>query len=230
MKRACLTVAGICVVVGLAAPSVAGQVKLEIRGGLVTLEAKDATIREIFAEWARVGNTRVANAESAPGGPMTILLVGVPEREALETLLRSVGGFLAVARTSPSDYGSAYVQILLMPVARPSVGAAAAAGRPGPQPQQQPARDRIVIPPPVAADEDDGIQMMPMPGQNPYGGAQQPGMPTFGQFGGVNAANPNGPQASQSPTPPPGAQAAPRPGMPTAPMIIKPPAQAGEIK
>jgi hypothetical protein len=214
MKRACLTVAAICVVVGLAAPSVAGQVKLEIRGGLVTLDAKDATIREIFAEWARVGNTRVANAESAPGGPMTILLVGVPERQALDTLLRSVGGFVAVARTSPPDSGSVYDQIVVMPVARPSVGTAAAVGRPGPQPQQQPSRDRIVIPPPVAADEDEGIQITPMPAQNPYGGAQQPGMPTFMQFGGVNAANPNGPQAIQTPTPP----------------LITPPGQAGEIK
>ena len=230
MNRACLTVAAVCVVVGLAAPSIAGQVRLEIRGGLVTLDAKDATIREIFAEWARVGKTQVVNAETAPGGPLTLQFADLPERQALDTLLRSVGGFLAVARTSPLDVGSMYDRIVVMPVARPAVGAAAAANRAAAQPQQILPRDRIVIPPPVAADDDEDVQVAaPMPGQGAYGGAQQPGMPTFVQFGGVNAANPNLPQASQTPKPPPAAEASPRPGMVTTP-IIKAPGQPGEIK
>ena len=81
-----------------------------------------------------------------------------------------------------------------------------------------PSRDRIVIPPPmVVTDEDEEPQTAPMPGQGAYGGAQQPGMPTFVQFGGASAANPNAPQASPTPKPPPGAQASPRPGMVTAP-------------
>jgi hypothetical protein len=221
--------AAVCVVVGVATPSIAGQVKLEIRGGLVTLEAKDATIREIFAEWARVGKTQIVNAETAPGGPVTLQFAEVPERQALEILLRSVAGFLAVARTSPLDSASLYDHIMVMPVARPAVGGASAGGRAAAQ-QAPPTRDRIVIPPPmVVADEDEGPQMAPMPGLGPYGAAPQPGMPTFVQFGGVSAANPNDPQAGQTPKPPPGAQAAPRPGMVTAP-AIKPPGQPGEIK
>jgi hypothetical protein len=230
MTRACLTVAAICAVVGLAAPSIAGQVKLEIRGGLVTLEAKDATIREIFAEWARVGKTRVVNAETAPGGPLTLQFAEVPERQALDIILRSVAGFLAVPRTSPLDSASMYDRILVMPVARPAGVAPSAGGRASSQPQQMPSRDRIVIPPPmVVTDEDEEPQTAPMPGQGAYGGAQQPGMPTFVQFGGASAANPNAPQASPTPKPPPGAQASPRPGMVTAP-VIKPPGQPGEIR
>jgi hypothetical protein len=229
MTRACLTVAAACVAVGLAAPSIAGQVKLEIRGGLVTLEAKDATLREIFAEWARVGKTQVVNAETAPGGPLTLQFAEVPERQALGILLRSVAGFLAVARTSPLDSASLYDRIMVMPVARPALGGASAGGRAAAQPQQ-PSRDRIVIPPPmVVADEDEEPQIAPMPGQGAYGGAQQPGMPTFVQFGGVSAANPNAPQASPTPRPPPAAQPSPRPGMVTTP-VIKPPGQPGEIK
>jgi hypothetical protein len=217
MNRACLTVAAVCVVVGLAAPSIAGQVKLEIRGGLVTLEAKDATIREIFDEWARVGQTRVVNAERVPGGPISIRLDGVPERQALDTLLRSVGGFLAVARTSPQESTSIYDRIMVMPVARPAAVAASAGGRPTSQ-VQQPSRDRIVIPPPmVVADEDEEAQAVPIQGQGAYGGAQQPGMRTPVQFGGVYTPNPNAPQASPVPMPPPEAQPAPRPGMPTTP-------------
>jgi len=230
MNRASLTVAAVCVVVGLASPSIAGQVKLEIRGGLVTLEAKDATIREIFAEWARVGQTRVVNAESVPGGPITVSLNGVPERQALETLLRSVGGFLAAGRTSPIDAASIYDRIVVMPVARPAAAAASAAGGRSVSQPQQPSRDRIVVPPPmVVSDEDEEAHVAPMQGQGAYGGAQQPGMRTTVQFGGVNAPSQNVPQASPIPTPPPAAQAAPRPGMVTTP-IIKPPGQAGEIK
>jgi hypothetical protein len=223
MNRACLTVAAVCVVVGVAAPSIAGQVKLEIRGGLVTLDAKDATIREIFAEWARVGQTRVVNAENAPGGPITVRLDGVSERQALETLLRSVGGFLAVARTAPPESASIYDRIVVMPVARPATVAASAGGRPASQPQQ-PSRDRIVIPPPmVVSDEDEETPTVSMPGPGGYGGAQQPGMRTSVPFGGAYTPNPNAPQASPVPTPPPEAQAAPRPGMPTAPAApVKP--------
>jgi len=196
MTRACLTVAAICVVVGLAAPSIAGQVKLEIRGGLVTLEAKDATIREIFAEWARVGKTRVVNAETAPGGPLTLQFTDVPERQALDIILRSVAGFLAVARTSPLDSASMYDRILVMPVARPAGVAAYAAGRAGSQPQQVPSRDRIMIPPPMmVTDEDEEPQTAPMPGPGAYGGAQQPGMPTPQlPFNGAGMASPGGRQ------------------------------------
>lgn len=228
MNRASLTVAAVCVVVGLASPSIAGQVKLEIRGGLVTLEAKDATVREILAEWARVGQTRVVNAESVPGGPIAVSLNGVPERQALETLLRSVGGFLAVGRTSPLDSVSIYDRIVVMPVARPAAVATSAGGRPASQPQQ-PSRDRIVIPPPTPADEDEDVQVMPLPGQGVYGGAQQPGMPTAVPFSVGGVQNQNVPQATQTPRPPPAAQSAPQPGMVTAP-IIKPPGQPGEIK
>jgi len=217
MNRACLTVAAFCVVVGLAAPSIAGEVKLEIRGGLVTLDAKDATIREILREWARVGQTRVVNADSVPGGPITVFLEGVPERQALEILLRSVGGFVAAARAAVQESASMYDRILVMPVARPAAAAASAGGRPASQPQQ-PSRDRIVVPPPmVVADDDEETRIAPIMGQGAYGGAQQPGMRTTVQFTGAPTPNPNAPQPSPVPAPPPAAQSAPRPGMPTAP-------------
>ena len=40
------------------------------------------------AEWAKVGETKVVNAEM-PGGPVTLELVDVPEKEALDILLRT---------------------------------------------------------------------------------------------------------------------------------------------
>ena len=116
-------------VVGIAGPSSAGQVQLTIRDGLVTLEAKDATLREILAEWARVGQTRVVNGESVAGGPLTLQLTDVPERRALDTLLRSAAGFIAAPRPVLQPSLSTYDRIVLMPGVRPAAvpGAAQAA-------------------------------------------------------------------------------------------------------
>src|SRR5512144_2619043 len=86
--------------VALGSPCWAGQVKLEIRGGLVTLSAKDASVREILSEWSRVGDTRIVNAERVPGGTVNIELNGVPEAKALDIVLRSVAGYVAAPRSA----------------------------------------------------------------------------------------------------------------------------------
>jgi hypothetical protein len=246
MNQPCRALAAACIVVGLAAPSFAGQVTLVIRGGLVTLEAKDATLREIFAEWARVGRTQVVNAERVPAGPLTVQLTDVPERQALDTLLRSAAGFLAVPRAVPEASASMYDRIVLMPGTRPAVastsGSAAASG---PSPLSF-SRDRNVPPPTVIVnDEDEQAPNMQMPVIGAPAGAAQPGMPTNPvPFNAPGLAFPNG-RLSQTPTqgnpsgipynpnqpvnpsapatgaaPPAGPsvpQAAPRPGMPTPP-------------
>lgn len=248
MKWPCRTVASAIVVVGLACPSWAGQVKLEIRDGLVTLDAKDASLREIFAEWSRVGQTRVVNAESVPGVPMTIQFTGVPERQALETLLRSAAGFVAAPRAVMQASVSVFDRIVLMPGTRPAGVPMAAAPTPSPAVQQQISmRDRALVPQPVVIDDpDDDPQpnaQTVVPGA--ASGAAQPGMPTapaapsngpygspFGNPYAPNAtANPyssQGTNPAATPTTPPMPQSASRPGVPTAP--IKPPDKTGEIK
>ena len=83
----------------LAAGSTAlADVQLTIRDGRVSLVAKDATVRQILTEWARVGQTKIVNVERIPGGPITLELKDVPEQEALEVLLRSVSGYMAAPR------------------------------------------------------------------------------------------------------------------------------------
>jgi hypothetical protein len=123
---------GIIVPAAGAGPSV----RLTIRDGSVWLAADRATASEILAEWARVGQTRIINGERVPGGPMTLELNGVPEQQALEVVLRSASGFLALARSivradalSPS-MTSRFERIMVLPVstAPPSPGALAAAG------------------------------------------------------------------------------------------------------
>ena len=53
-----------------AAPAHA-DVQLRIENGRVSLKATNATVREILAEWARVGQTQIVNGERMPGGPIT---------------------------------------------------------------------------------------------------------------------------------------------------------------
>jgi hypothetical protein len=200
MKWTCRTLAAASIVVGLVSPSYAGQVKLDIRDGLVTLDAKDATLREIFAEWSRVGKTKVVNAEKIPGGPMTVQLNGVPERQALETLLRSAAGFVAAPRAVSVASASMYDRIMLMPGLRPAVVPTySAAPPPAAQPQSPWARDRVVQPPAaVVDDEDEATNPQALPGAPPGavpGSASQPGMPTApAPYNGAGMVSPNGAQ------------------------------------
>src|SRR5438876_1149523 len=98
------------------APAARAEVQLSIRNGRVTIIAKDATVRQILAEWARVGKTKVVNGERIPGGPLTLELKDVPEAEALDVLLRALSGYLAAPRMSLTSADvSAYDSIIVMP-------------------------------------------------------------------------------------------------------------------
>src|SRR2546430_17119950 len=92
-----------------ASSTASADVRLTIQNGRVSLVAKDATLRQILAEWARVGQTKIVNAERVPGGPVTLQLTNVPEEQALATLLRSLTGYAAPPRPmvagNPSQCG-----------------------------------------------------------------------------------------------------------------------------
>jgi hypothetical protein len=92
----------------------AQEVRLNISNGLVTLSARDASLRQIMAEWERVGQTSIPNRERLPATPVTMSLSGVSESNALSTLLRTGYGYLAVTRAQALDNASMYRTILLM--------------------------------------------------------------------------------------------------------------------
>jgi hypothetical protein len=73
----------------VAAPAAAGELRLSMANGLVTLIAKDVTVREILAEWA--ASARRVNAEKLAGGG-DAGLTDVPEARALDAVLRSAAG------------------------------------------------------------------------------------------------------------------------------------------
>lgn len=103
----------VCLCHGVAA---AGTVTLTIRDGRVTLVARDATVRQVLTEWAKVGQTRIVNLEKVPGGPVSIDLTDVPESQALRVVLRSIGGFMAAPRAVPDATLSRFDRIVIMPV------------------------------------------------------------------------------------------------------------------
>lgn len=120
---------GVLLVVFSPATSTAQQVRLQLANGLVTLEATNATPAAILAEWARIGGTRIVDGDRVTGEPLTLKLEGVPERQALDTILRSAAGYIAAARPAGTPGVSTFDRIVVMPV---SVNAAAA--RSGPPP------------------------------------------------------------------------------------------------
>jgi len=99
-------------------------VSIQFNDGRVTLIAKNAPLRTILAEWARVGGSTIRNAERVTGNPVTLELNNVPEREALRVLLRSLGGYMAAQRRVDMPGASSLDRIFLIPTPAPANTAA----------------------------------------------------------------------------------------------------------
>ena len=92
----------------------AAGVQISIQDGRVSLDAQDVTVRQILAEWARVGRTRIVNAERLTGGPITLKFDAVPEKQALDIILRNVPGYMAAPRETVVTNASRYDTIMIM--------------------------------------------------------------------------------------------------------------------
>ena len=99
----------------VAAGSASAEVKVTLNSGRVSIVAKDATLRQILTEWARVGQTKIVNVERIPGGPMTLELADVPEGQALDVLLRSISGYMAAPRATAIASLSIFDRVIVMP-------------------------------------------------------------------------------------------------------------------
>ncbi len=137
------------------AATASADVKISIRDGQVSIAAKDATVRQILTEWARVGRTQIVNVERIPGAPITIELQNVPERDALDMLLRSISGYIAAPRATSVSDASLFDRIVVMPTtAAPNTAVSSSAPPPfSPQsgnfqpPGQDDEEQRAVVPP-----------------------------------------------------------------------------------
>jgi hypothetical protein len=146
----------------------AGDLRLSIANGRVTIVAQDVTVKQILDEWQRVGQTMVVGAERVVGPPITIELYDVSEGRALESLLRSASGYIARPRGS-NPGASVYDQIMIMPASRaPAVSAT-------PPPFVNRAQPQVVMPPVV--DDDEPNPPIAPPGAVPAPPQQFPGQP-----------------------------------------------------
>jgi hypothetical protein len=181
----------------LPAAATAGELRMEFRDGYVSISAADVPLRQVLTEWARLGRTRVVNGEKLGGELLTLELTNVPEKQALDIILRTVPGYLAAQRTTAVPGGSQFDRIVVMPgtVAPPTHNAASAP--PPPPPMQVPV-------PAMVEDQDQPVQESPERAEQ----AEQP-----------EQAEPT--EQDQQPQPQPTGQTLPQPGF--QPMPQNPP-------
>ena len=148
----------LCAVAGPAAAQSA--VNLEFKDGRVKLVTENAPISAILAEWAKRGRTTIVNGERIPGAPATLQLVDVPERDALEILLRAASGYMVAERETPMTGASAFDRIYVLPTSRVTTGTS-----PLPSPAAQAAQ---AVQSAIINDDDDGPPpFVPGPAQRP---------------------------------------------------------------
>lgn len=97
--------------------------------GIVSLAARDVTVREIFAEWTRQTGATFTNAERLPAQPITVLYENMTQAAVIDSLLRSAAGYFLVPRgTGPvatSDMATVYIIPTSQPTTTSSYGAPA---------------------------------------------------------------------------------------------------------
>lgn len=219
-----LTLGVMLVGVSLATSAQAADVHITIADGKVSVSATDATIGQILNEWARVGQTRIVNAERLPGGPMSIQLDNVSEAQALDTVLRSASGYLAAPRSVAVANASAYDRIFVL---------ASSSGTPS--------RPVTVGAPPAAAFAPPVFQTPPADepqGDPPDAGRQPPGRVGVPPVSGPRSGAPfNQPpiqqqpaQAPVQPFPSPAGAAQGPVGVSTPGMVVPAPQQPGQAR
>jgi hypothetical protein len=189
----CVFVAAIAC--GLATAASAGDLKMSMQNGRVTIMADNVPLRQILQEWARLGQTNILNIDKVNGPAVSLQLVDTSEKDALDIILRSASGYIAAPRPLAVANASIYDRITIMAASHPPTAVAAAV--PPPTFQR----------PPQPMEEDEPLNVVPNPAQNPVIG-QYPGMP---------------PQIVQPGMPPAAPAVQSQPGMPTAPQTLSKP-------
>lgn len=150
------------------------SVTIAFDGGRVTLSAQNAPVRAILAEWSRLGGATIVNGDRVIGPPVTLELSGVPERQALDIVLRNVAGYMLAPRPAGATGASSFDRILILATsAAPPTPPPAAANATAPRrPLQPPFRRQ---PPPAESSDDSGGgngASEPDPGDRPAVGAR----------------------------------------------------------
>jgi hypothetical protein len=168
----------------------AQQVQLTIKDGRVTLKTENATVRQILDEWTRIGQTKIVNADKVTGTPLTLTLIDVPEREALDVVMRQAAGYAVVERNGDAPNSSMFDRILVMArttpvtqVASSGAGSSASSANVATYtPPAEPAEEQVAM-----AEEPPSPQAPVVNPYQPNGGQGAPG--AVGPNGMANGAN-----------------------------------------
>jgi hypothetical protein len=199
---------------------------ISFNDGRVTLVAENVTVREILAEWARKGGSKIVNADTLSGDPVYLTeFQNQPEADVLRTLLRDAPGY-GVSMRGVTDVAVSTVDAVYIITAKSSA-APAAASYAAPPPAAAPVYD-----PALFGDQPNTPQSAPrmiqgspddeIPPVRPLAGEQTPSTPERAK----TTANPNlrvGPDGTVTSTIPGviiPVQAAPTtPGTPPTPVV-----------
>lgn len=208
-----------CVLASPITARASGAVAFGILDGRISLIANNATPAEILAAWSAIGKTRIVNIERLATTRITMELLDVSELEALDILLRSAVGYVAVPRASFDEHLSRFDRIAIMPIK----GAVAA-----PETRQMmadPQSSRFIRQPAEmeAIAEDDRIVSEPIDPENVEEPPSHPnGAPTFNAYP-LQRPDPS-PSFAPPETPPADLQMESRP---SAPMNLPSPPDGG---
>ena len=179
-----IVLAGLLVLAAVTAQ--AQTVKVEFLMGKVNLTAQNASLRSIINEWSRVGGTRIINPERLAGTLVTLQLTDVPERLALDILLRGVAGYMVGSRETLVPGVSAFDRLVVVtaasgPAARlaPPAPVSAAPSQPVRRP---PVRNAPATRPAIAASPEPDIDSDRI-------GESEPDEPALPQGGAPDAEN-----------------------------------------
>jgi hypothetical protein len=168
------------------------SLKLDIRDGRVDLDAASVPAREILAEWARIGGTKVVGADKITGAPLTLKLESMPEQQALDIILRNVAGYMAAPRRASAEPGaSGYDRIVILPTTTAPANANAGTRMPNNTGAMAGLERRVAPRPPGMPEADADVQMEqePVADGGEFVNPNQPPVFTFPQPQG--AAPPN---------------------------------------
>ncbi len=155
----------------------AQNLTLSIDDGLVTLDATNVTVDEILARWTAVtGLNVVSKSGVGSDAPVTLRLSRVSEREALQTVLRDLSGYIMGERHDPQTGLVSVDRLLILPESA-APGLAAATPRPAAVGGRSPfVREAAPAPPIVEpaiveapSETDVPVELAPAPGRSGSG-------------------------------------------------------------
>ena len=104
-------------------------------GGLVSLVANGATVREVLSHWEAKGGTKFNGADRLTGTALTLQFDHRPETEVMASLLRSASGVVIAAKGEGATGASSIGAVFVVATSNATTGGYSQPAYSAPQPQ-----------------------------------------------------------------------------------------------